>query len=212
MISPEPSWSPDGTQITFLSNRDIGFSFDVYAMDAPATLPFGLLADLVKKYQARRRERGDTTDHEREHRWSRLGHQPRRWRNLVHPHGVEDRDRDRVGTAPRPLHQLRHRLQPGLHIGDHRDPASRCHARLGVRRMVWGLYRPGPTCTLSVDASKTSTARFNSSGGGIHTLSVTRVGSGAVRRALAGIQCGSDCTEAYAAGALVKLTAISAKG
>ncbi|HEX8581627.1 MAG TPA: hypothetical protein VF640_04835 [Acidimicrobiales bacterium] len=34
-----PSWSPDGTQITFSSNRDGGDATTLYAMTAPTTLP-----------------------------------------------------------------------------------------------------------------------------------------------------------------------------
>lgn len=49
-------------------------------------------------------------------------------------------------------------------------------------------------------------------GAGTQTLSVTVTGSGSVSSSVAGIDCGSDCSEAYPAGSSVTLTATPAAG
>lgn len=49
-------------------------------------------------------------------------------------------------------------------------------------------------------------------GAGTQTLSVTVAGSGSVSSSVAGIDCGSDCSEAYASGSAVTLTATPAAG
>jgi|GEM_PF-4576077 len=61
------------------------------------------------------------------------------------------------------------------------------------------------TCTVTVDAAKTVTARFIVP----RTLTVTKAGTGAgtVTSAPAGIDCGSDCTEDFDTGTSVTLTA-----
>jgi hypothetical protein len=60
--------------------------------------------------------------------------------------------------------------------------------------------------TLSTDT--TVTASFNTSGAVMHTLTVTRSGSaGSVTSSPAGIDCGSTCSHAFAAGTQITLTA-----
>ena len=44
------------------------------------------------------------------------------------------------------------------------------------------------------------------------TLSITKIGNGTVTSSPAGINCGSDCSEAYASGTVVNLTASAAAG
>jgi hypothetical protein len=62
------------------------------------------------------------------------------------------------------------------------------------------------SCTVTLAAATTVTATFNPI---LHTLTVSRSGSGAgtVTSSPAGISCGADCTEDYAQGAAVTLTA-----
>ena len=65
-------------------------------------------------------------------------------------------------------------------------------------------------------------AAFNSAGNSAYsaegcgtvksTLSITKVGSGTVTSSPAGINCGSDCSEAYTSGTVVVLTASAAAG
>jgi len=62
------------------------------------------------------------------------------------------------------------------------------------------------TCTVTINADTSVTATFAS---GAFTLTVTKAGSGdgTITDDLAGISCGSDCTEPYAPGTSVTLTA-----
>ena len=65
-----------------------------------------------------------------------------------------------------------------------------------------------------MNAAKTATATFNTTGAGPFTLTASNAGtgSGQVRSTPAGIRCGTDCTEAYANGTVVTLTASPAAG
>ena len=62
------------------------------------------------------------------------------------------------------------------------------------------------TCVTTITAATSATATFNSTA---QVLTVTRTGSGSgtVTSSPAGISCGADCTEAYASGLTVVLTA-----
>ncbi|MBL8923679.1 MAG: hypothetical protein JNJ54_32795 [Myxococcaceae bacterium] len=78
---------------------------------------------------------------------------------------------------------------------------------MGARFLGWtggGCSGAGP-CTMTLTASVTVTAAFAFE----HTLVVTRAGSGSgvVTSTPAGIDCGTDCTEAYVAGTTVTLSA-----
>ncbi len=59
-------------------------------------------------------------------------------------------------------------------------------------------------CVVTMDATKTVTATFD-----LNTLTVVKsgTGTGTVTSSPAGVNCGSDCTESYAAGTMVTLTA-----
>lgn len=61
------------------------------------------------------------------------------------------------------------------------------------------------TCTLTMDAAKSVTATF----GAGHTLTVAKAGTGTgfVLSSPAGIACGADCSQIYAPGSVVTLTA-----
>jgi hypothetical protein len=66
-----------------------------------------------------------------------------------------------------------------------------------------------------MDAAKTVTATFGGGGGGdTFLLTVTRAGTGRgnVSSNPAGIKCGLDCSESYAAGTVVVLTASARSG
>ena len=81
-----------------------------------------------------------------------------------------------------------------------------------------GCSGPGTTCVVTVNAATTVTATFTDP---TPALTVTKAGSGArkagtgtgtVTSAPAGINCGADCTEEYAADTVVTLTANPAAG
>jgi List-Bact-rpt repeat protein len=65
------------------------------------------------------------------------------------------------------------------------------------------------TCALTMSVARTVTATFTPS---TFTLNVTVSGAGSVSSSPAGISCGSDCSEAYANGTSVSLTASPASG
>jgi uncharacterized repeat protein (TIGR02543 family) len=67
------------------------------------------------------------------------------------------------------------------------------------------------TCTVSMSAAQSVTATFNPVSYGL-TVTKTGTGSGTVTSSPAGISCGSDCSENYAAGTSVTLTAAAATG
>jgi hypothetical protein len=76
-----------------------------------------------------------------------------------------------------------------------------------------GISCPGTgTCSVTMDAAKSVTATFTA--GQTFNLTVTRAGSGTgtVTSNPAGITCGSDCSEAYASGTNVALTATASSG
>jgi uncharacterized repeat protein (TIGR02543 family) len=68
------------------------------------------------------------------------------------------------------------------------------------------------TCILLINTNTSVTATFRAPTP-TYTLSVTKVvGSGTVRSSPAGISCGTDCSEPYASGTAVSLTATPAAG
>ena len=68
----------------------------------------------------------------------------------------------------------------------------------------------GTTCTVTLTAARTVTATFKL----LYTLTVAKadLGAGTVTASLAGINCGSDCSEPYVSGTTVTLTAVAASG
>jgi uncharacterized repeat protein (TIGR02543 family) len=69
------------------------------------------------------------------------------------------------------------------------------------------------TCNVTMNAARSVTATFNASGGGPFTLTVTRNGrGGSVTSSPAGITCPSDCSQSYASGTEVTLTATANDG
>ncbi|WP_420474445.1 InlB B-repeat-containing protein [Noviherbaspirillum sp. ST9] len=67
------------------------------------------------------------------------------------------------------------------------------------------------SCSVSMTMARSVTAIFESTST-TYTLSVTKSGEGVVTSAPAGISCGADCTEPYAGGTSVTLTAAPASG
>jgi uncharacterized repeat protein (TIGR02543 family) len=67
-------------------------------------------------------------------------------------------------------------------------------------------------CTVKMTAASSVTATFTPAAGGTFTLTVARNGQGVVRSSPAGIQCGTDCSEGYAASTVVTLTEKPASG
>ncbi len=69
------------------------------------------------------------------------------------------------------------------------------------------------SCVVSMTAARAVTANFNGTVSGfLLTVSKAGAGTGTVTSSPAGINCGADCTENYASGTLVTLTATPAAG
>lgn len=64
------------------------------------------------------------------------------------------------------------------------------------------------TCDVTMDSARSVTASFAVA----HTLSVSTTGTGAGTITATGLDCGADCTESYAEGAVVTLTATPLAG
>ena len=77
-----------------------------------------------------------------------------------------------------------------------------------------GSYTTTLTVTDDSGASDSATVAIDVTGAATHALTVTRAGtgSGSVRSADGLINCGTDCSESYAAGAVVRLSARARRG
>jgi len=76
-----------------------------------------------------------------------------------------------------------------------------------------GIACPGTgTCDVTMDAARTVTATFSQDQASSYILNVTLAGSGTVTSAPAGISCGGDCSQTYATGTQVTLSAVAANG
>ena len=67
-------------------------------------------------------------------------------------------------------------------------------------------------CTVTVDTAKTVTATFNTGAPTTYLLTVSKAGTGDGKVTGKGIKCGNDCTETYASGTTVTLTATVTTG
>lgn len=78
----------------------------------------------------------------------------------------------------------------------------------------WGGACSGsaPTCTVNMSGPRNVTASFAPATVSQFTLNVAVTGSGSVVSSPSGISCGADCTEPYASGTSVTLTATPAAG
>ncbi|MBI3898341.1 MAG: InlB B-repeat-containing protein [Gammaproteobacteria bacterium] len=68
------------------------------------------------------------------------------------------------------------------------------------------------SCVVTMSAARSVTATFSQGTPTSYLLSVSKTGSGTVTSAPVGINCGSDCSELYAPGTSVTLTATPATG
>lgn len=204
-----PSWSPDGTQITFLSNRASGFQFDVFVMDAPVTLPAGAAisaAALTEPVQLT--SFGTSADPD--------------WGTLDSGGGTGPFSLTvvKAGTGTGTVSSSPVGIKCGRDCGEiyPANTAVILSARAGRGSTFSGWSGPCSgtgSCVVTMDSAKSVTATFSAGGGGSTltlTVSKSGTGSGLVSSTPTGIRCGSDCSESYASGTVVNLSARAAAG
>jgi Tol biopolymer transport system component len=200
----QPSWSPDGSQVIFRSDKS-GF-YELYSLPVPppsggtiqraaAPTPTQLTFNHSTKQQAD---------------WgSKPGSGGGSLMLTVQRNGT---GRGRVTSTP-----------TGINCGTDCSQAYpngtqvtlTATASAGSALAAWSEPACGTAaaCNVTMAAAKTVTATFNKAGtGGSNTLTVTKKGRGRVTSAPAGITCGTDCTESYASGTQVTLTAKPSRG
>jgi uncharacterized repeat protein (TIGR02543 family) len=74
-----------------------------------------------------------------------------------------------------------------------------------------GACTGSSACTVTMSSAKSVTANFTATVA-TNTLTVSNAGGGTVTSSPSGINCGSDCTQAYAAGTVVTMTAAPTAG
>ncbi|TXH60466.1 MAG: hypothetical protein E6Q93_06750 [Burkholderiaceae bacterium] len=83
----------------------------------------------------------------------------------------------------------------------------------GYQFVGWGGACTGTgNCSVTLNQATTVTAQFAATTGTTSALTISKAGSGTVTSSPAGINCGTDCSEAYTNGTTVTLTAQAASG
>ncbi len=86
-------------------------------------------------------------------------------------------------------------------------------AASGYQFVGWGGDCSGTgSCNITVNQATTVTAEFAAVTANSSPLTVSKAGSGSITSSPAGINCGTDCSEAYTTGTTVTLTAQAASG
>ncbi|MDQ3783164.1 MAG: hypothetical protein M3349_09570 [Actinomycetota bacterium] len=202
-----PSWSPDGTLILFESFRDGNIFGALFTIDAPTVLPPpGAVALDVAAAEATKLNIGANASSAD---WgAESGGQ-------VDPVLTVTKTGTGTGTVTS--------NPAGVNCGTDCSEAytSGTSVTLTAAPAVgstfagWsGACTGTGSCVVTMDAAKSVTATFNTSGGSTFTMTVTKAGtgSGTVTSSPAGIKCGADCTEPYTSGTSVTLTAKAARG
>jgi Divergent InlB B-repeat domain/WD40-like Beta Propeller Repeat len=212
-----PAWSLDGTEIVFLSNRESDFLLEVFAMTAPTSLP---LADLSAEHTPSAAE----ADPPGLHQLTDTGDaQDVAWGPGEGGGGSFSLSVAKQGTGTGLVRSTDKKVNCGADCSETYAASTAvtllAKPSLGSVFGGWTGCTPVPgtptKCTVTVNQATTVTATFNlSGGGGSHLLTVNKTGTGQgnVRSQPDGITCGADCTETYAAGTVVTLTARARDG
>jgi Tol biopolymer transport system component len=198
-----PSWSPDGTLILFESFRESNFG-ELFTIPAPTQLPPPAITAQLAGLPATKLSVGSNAH-----------------------------DADWGSASGGPVSQLLTVSVSGTGLVSSNPAGIRCgndcteqyaagtvvtltaKSGRGTAFAGWsGACTGSGTCTVTMDAAKTVTATFGGGGGNTFLLTVDKSGTGRgnVTSSPSGITCGLDCSESYAAGTVVVLTASPRSG
>jgi Tol biopolymer transport system component len=201
-IDEEPSWSPDGTEIAFSSAR--GGSYDIWSIPAP---PAGGAFQLMAEPTAIQITSGPNDD--TSPNWFGSNTTPTTVTLTV----------TKAGTGSGTVRSTPAGISCGSDCTEAYTSGTSvtltARAGTGSTFSGWsGACTGSGACVVSMAETRSVTAIFNSAGTSTFTLTVAKAGtgSGTVTSSPVGINCGTDCSEGYASGTSVALTAAPGTG
>ena len=203
-VDESPAWSADGTEITFASSRDGRYALFVIAAP-PVRLTFqrNRVESVEITAENPVRKLDPTTDQEGDPFWGAIGAGTRHVLTV-----------SKTGTGKGSVRSD----VAGIVCGtDCSEPyAAGVVVKLKARAADGSVFTGwsgacagmNATCSVMMDAAKSVTASFSVG----HVLKVTREGACTVTSSPSGISCGADCSQRFAAGVVVNLTAAAKQG
>jgi uncharacterized repeat protein (TIGR02543 family) len=203
-VDESPAWSADGTQITFASSRDGRYAlFVIAAPPVPLKSEHRGLDNVEIAAESPVRKLDPTTDQEGDPFWGTIGAATRHVLTVA-----------KAGTGEGSVRSDIAGIVCGTDCSEAYVPGTvvklKARAADGSVFTGWSgaCAGTGATCTVTMDAAKSVTATFSVG----HVLKVTRQGAGTVTSSPSGISCGADCSQRFAAGAVVNLSAVAKPG
>jgi hypothetical protein len=209
-VDEDPAWSADGSQITFASPRDGKYALYVIAAPpvpiAATGRALGAAASVSALAESPVRKLDPTSAHEADPFWGGSGAAP------PPPVASHTLTVAKTGNGSGAVKSQPRGISCGKNCSHDYPTGSivtlTATAAAGSTFGGWAGACAGSAlrCTVTIDAAKSVTASF-ALAATTHALTVVKNGRGKVTSAPAGINCGRDCSEAYAGGTVVTLTA-----
>jgi uncharacterized repeat protein (TIGR02543 family) len=210
----DPTWSPDGSQLIFTSDRNGGY--DLFVVDAPPVPSGAATASMVSFFA------GATADPDPQPLNTAAGDQQDPfWGSGSSAPVMRDLSVTRSGAGSGKVTSSPAGIDCGTDCAeayaDGTEVTLTARAGRGSTFAGWSgaCSSSVATCTVSMDSAQSVTATFSKAATGTGpTLAVSKngTGGGRVTSSPAGIDCGRDCSEAYASRTSVTLTARPARG